>query len=46
MRHVSFEEKEERRLKRKTGGELNLTLMFYEYDPRSCNGECNLGVSC
>lgn len=30
----------------KTGGELNLTLIFYEYDPRSCNDVCNLGVCC
>lgn len=29
----------------KTGGELNLTI-FYEYDPRSCNDECNLPIRC
>lgn len=40
MREASPEERKE--AGNKTGGELNLTLIFYEYDPSSCNDECNL----
>lgn len=40
MREASSEERKE--AGNKTGGELNLTLIFYEYDPSSCNDVCNL----
>lgn len=52
MRSASFQEQEEKedekeeeeeKGKKKPGGELNLTLIFYEYDPRTCNDMCNVG---
>lgn len=45
MRQVSFGNRRKEG-RGKPGGELNLTLIFYEYDPRSCNDECNLGLCC
>lgn len=35
---------EERQAVDKTGGELNLTLIFYERNPKSCNDGCNFGA--
>lgn len=41
MREASFRSRR-KEAGDETGGELNLTLIFYEYDPSSGNDECNL----